>query len=380
MKRILNITHNDLDGNAAGVCIKLAHSISGDHVRIRAVDVNSVARTLYDELTSKRRKYDRIILSDCSIKVPKAKCNPKNVEYVRCYDKDLVADMDARDMGYVWLSEWDVVNNYLPGLIRDYVASGGDFVVLDHHPTAVPMKEYYNDCLHEFSILEEKDSDGIPRAGSELAYRYYLAETMGDVPSEELETLEMVMRVCGDYDCFRDPLGFGGKLGIAQELLDDSQEFMNILEKVIWTLVNDDQYQHLRDFEVACYGTDNILAHALMESSSQLEAAITEAKQNLVIHSDKVCEVPLKRYASLVSHSIYTETKGIVVITYADNPGKLSLRGHPSIKIDLGSVAAKYGGGGHRLAAGCKVEPESVNFIISELITNAKSSNCENIR
>lgn len=362
MNRILNITHNDLDGLAAGVAIRIAHT--GEHVRTLPTGNGLMASTLLKELTSKRRKYDRIILSDCSIKIPGARCNRES-DYFKSKDREIIAQFGDIDDDHVWLSEHDVINHILPDLIRQYVSSGGEFVVLDHHPTAIPMSEYYHDVLHELSILEVKDNNGIARAGSELAGRYYHTVKAKYLNGHDDICLTNLMMVTGDYDVFRDPTGIGAKLAIAQELMDDSHTFMNELLNIL------EDYWEGSTLEQAIKNNP-LMGEFIKLAEKELQVAIQDAKRNITVHTDKVCSVNLNKYPSLVSHSIYTDTHGIVVITYSDNPKKLSFRSHPSGGVNLGEFVAKFGGGGHELAAGLTIPPgETFESIVSELVRHA---------
>ena len=360
MRKILNITHNDLDGSAAGACIRLAHS--KDHVRTTPSDVFGVARVLFKELTSTRRSYDRIILSDCSIKIPGDRCS---------YEDDYVRRFDPSVGEYIGLSEWDVINTYLPELISQYVANGGEFVVLDHHETALSMKEYYHTSLHDSSILEKEDYKGIPRAGSELAQRYYEQETAilsSGNPRIGYASAE-IMELCGDLDCWRNPTGLAADLGLACELMDDP---MTMIEQLTAIIKHRATYPGMTTLQ-GCVYTSSQISYYIDQAKNQLAGAIAKAKQTAITYPNNVTVVESGKFVSLVSHSIYTETEGIVVLTYPESPTKLSFRAHESnTHINLASFAREFGGGGHQFASGLKI-PSGMTLedIVSKLVKHA---------
>lgn len=339
MDRILNITHHDPDGCGAAVAIKLAHP--SDHIRVKALDVYNVPKTLYRELTSSRRSYKRVILSDCSIKIPGDRClrEPGRGEDV---------------------SEWELINNLLPVAIKNFVEAGGEFVVLDHHPTAIPMLEYYNEWLHPDSILEEEDSNGVKRAGSELAQRYLENRQSSLLPT--VQCCRELMELLGDLDCWRDPLGLGGDLALGLDLLDDPIESINILTE----LVHD--YARVERDWTNILARHSLLGYLIPAAKSQLTESVRAAKKTQVDYPGNISTILVDKFASLVSLTIYTETKGIVVLTYPDKPNRISLRGHESTRVHLGNFAREFGGGGHALAAGMNIPADSsLEQVISKL-------------
>jgi oligoribonuclease NrnB/cAMP/cGMP phosphodiesterase (DHH superfamily) len=343
MLRILNITHDDLDGNAAGVAIRLAHP--NDHVRTIPVGVHQVAFKLLRELET--RKYDIVILSDCSIKIPGDRCNS-----------------ETRFEGE--LSEYEVINYALPEALTNFVESGGRFIVLDHHPTAVPMAEFYHDTLDEGSILETHDSEGTPRAGSELAGRYFL-DNCPNITKDYQEAVIDLMRLCGDVDCWRDPLGLAGDLGLAGELLHDSYSFMEYLN---WCIEEKTIRNGLTWSQV--FNSHPVLSYYMRLAKNELTGAIATARKSMVEYSNNVVVVEAGKYVSLVSHAIYTETGGIVALVTQDKP-KISFRCHEDVKVHLGLFCKKYGGGGHKNAAGMGIpSDQTLDTIIAEMVKYAE--------
>src|ERR1035437_10680015 len=112
MLKMIVLANNDFDGIAAAIAIETAHPM--DHVRVELVSNNGVHSSLRRAINAKI-PWDRIILADCSIKIP-----TKGTKYLEDGGKQ------------------EELVKLLPGLIRGYVDNGGEFVVIDHHPTAIP--------------------------------------------------------------------------------------------------------------------------------------------------------------------------------------------------------------------------------------------------
>ena len=310
---------------------------------------------LYETLISDRVP-NRIILSDCSIKIPGNTCS-----------HDLYPNKEY--------TEYDLVNDLLPEAIEEYVANGGEFIVLDHHGTAVPMLEFYNHVLHDLSILETHDSNNVPRAGSELAYRYYKT-VLGPIRDlKQSMAVEWFMEICGDYDCWRNPLGFGGHLGLAQELIKDDMTFIERLTNVIIKFAHDESISLPETAVMA----DPVLSFYITQAQHKLKGAIDSAKSTMVQYSSNIAAIQISEFSSLVSHAIYEETGGVVLITYSGKPNRFSLRSAPDHPVDLGAFCKRYGGGGHKSSAGAPIpHGKDLNEVLNELIEYVEQTSKSN--
>lgn len=331
MKRILNLTHNDLDGIAAGAAVKLAHP--HDHVVTKFCSYSDIHQEFYNGLTDNRLGYDRIILSDISIKVPGAN----------------FVDTQER-----WLAQFQI-----PEAVVNFTKGGGELVFLDHHePQATKMSWYYRGYTHPFTVCRAKDELGYKRAGSELAGLYLKQQNPSATTQIALDFLELA----GDYDVWRNPKGFGGTLAMAVELMNDHHsvcnEFLEIMQG------------NSPDFENCLPSKLNY--YAGLAQRKYLES-VDLAWNTRINHTTKITEVYANWFGSLVAMDVYDKTKGIVLVRFTKDRTKaksVSLRRHESLKVHLGEFASQYGGGGHSEAAGIKVSSDkgpTVDSIIESL-------------
>lgn len=348
MLRILNITHLDLDGIAAAAAIRVAHP--GDHVTVRFASYSSVHDMLKRGCES-AIPYDRIILSDISIKVPGC----KGFEKLSEREQELILA--------------------LPKIAKAYIENGGDLVVLDHHETALPMKEAYATMLHADSILEEVDADGVPRAGSELAARYLLGKTeeiMGNMEEcehwsheDEMVLIEATCDFCelaGDRDVWRDPQGFGGRLALGLELMDDPYGALIDIEDLIALAVTNEL-----SLEEALPFIGNLNYYYEM-ACNKLDSALALADRSMVPHGERFHQIEAKNFPSDCAMNVYEKTKGVVLITYPGDSRRISFRRHPEVAINLSEFCSRWGGGGHAAAAGVTLnDGDTLETVISAM-------------
>lgn len=336
MERILALCHNDLDGIAASVALNQSHPEA--HVCVRYVDYNTVNHALLRGLTCKRA-WDRIVLADISF------------------------EAYGSDKAYADVETQQLITQQLPAAIVAYVQAGGELVLLDHHPRALETQALYRNYLHEDSIAELKDKQGIPRAGSELAGRYF-ASVSGCENEETIEAMFGLMELTGEYDTWRDPHGYGGKLAMAVGLMDDphlvKQELeLALLEKTVCPSLT---------WPEVFKGTS--LDTYAEVASTELEAVVAEAWQSRIKHGPRLTEIVVSDYPSLVAERIYQQTRGVVLVRYeADRTQsrKVSLRRHPDCPVDLNQLLKPFGGGGHAAAAGLKLAPGTLPDVAQQL-------------
>lgn len=347
MQRVLNLTHFDFDGLAAAIAISNAHPT--DHVTLRIANYGDVHAQLKRALTAPI-PYDRIIISDISVKTP-ADIN----ENTR--DADLVRELHA--------------------LTKEFVAAGGDFVVLDHHETALSMLDGYAGLLHADSIIETADSDGIKRAGSELGARYLKArfdemsddiqvymelseayEEMGWSMAEETELFERVYELCalaGDRDVWRDPLGFGGRLALALETMDDTFGAYVDLNELVQVAAGGKC-----SFEEALECVPN-LAYYYDLANESLDSELERSDMEKVQYHSRFHKIETRFFPSDCAMNVYEKTRGVVLVMYPGSPKRLSFRRHADCGVDLSAFCKTYGGGGHAMAAGLTL-PDGVTM------------------
>lgn len=339
MERILALCHNDLDGIAASVALNAAHPDA--HVCVRYVDYDTVNLELFKGLTAKRM-WDRIILADISFEA---------------YDP----------LGsYRDVATKQLINDQLPKAVVAYTQAGGELVLIDHHPRAVQTRALYQHYLHPDSVVHTHDGEGVPRAGSELAGCYF-ASVAGCENEDAVSTLLDLMELAGEYDTWRNPHGYGGKLAMAVQLMNDpplvKQELeLALLEKTLCPSLS---------WELALEGSN--LADYVQMATREFEAVLASAWQSALTHSPLLTEIHVSDYPSLVAERIYEQTRGIVLVRYeADRlkANKISLRRHASCPVDLNQLLKPYGGGGHAAAAGLKLKPGELPLLATTLANN----------
>lgn len=343
-KRILVLGHTDLDGIMGAAAVEAAHP--DDHVIVKFADYTNVDQMLLDALKKPTNKYDRIVLVDIA------------------FNPNLEGDYD--DIETRWL-----VKHHLPEAIYTYTKENGELVVLDHHPRALEVAaSIYKNRLHEDSILETQDTNGIKRAGSELGARYFEKNfpsgLLGGVAFTSVIT--RLAAIAGAYDVFRKDEDFhlGSRLAMAQSLMwDDCYGFLTSLREVIGEAVNEltvNPDTVMSDFFWRAMFNGTMLGYYLKQAETMFEAEVDRAKSTAIQYGPHVTEIYSIFFESLVAEQIYLETGGVVVIRYAEKRGetkKVSLRRHGECLVNLSKVAKHFGGGGHPVASGLTLKGQA---------------------
>lgn len=343
MQRILSLTHDDLDGVAAGLAVKLAHQDA--HVTTKFCTIDGIYPLLLAALNDRRTPYDRIVLSDIAFKVPGEKC-------------PLPRKGEKRSKMDMW------VNDELPGAIRAFVERGGELVVIDHHPGALRVLEHYGTWLSPESICESGDE-----AGSELAARYYMRRRLASgKPIDDFDKLLVDWcRLAGDFDMWRDPWGLAGKLSMALALMRDHHTAMQDMHDTINGAEMTLHTQGGFDWEQELTGW---LPAYIPLAEERLDETVEKARASRVDHAYRVSEIHADFFPSLVAETVYNETRGVVLIRYhADRKRTqaLSLRRHRDLQVDLGAFCEGLGGGGHAVSAGVRL-PEDGSLQLDDVV------------
>lgn len=359
MRRVYALGHNDLDGVASVAAVVKAHPGLYEHVVVDFASYNDIDVKLLRALTEKVTPYDRIVVSDICPEAPTSYTVYRSDDHYR------------------------MVNETMPKAIAEYTAAGGQFVVLDHHGGRTQAcKDFYKESLHSLSILESKDADGISRAGSELAGRYYQTMRQGlDSPARIAATRDW-MRVCGAYDCWRKgpDFDFGANLAMAMSLMNDNHGVLRNMLKLIDRAADAiAEGQFLAD--TGFMGWERLLSGTTLGAYADMaevkfEAVVAEARRTAIVHSPKLTEIYVNFFESLVAEIFYNENQGVVAMRYVedrDQCKKLSFRAHGDAGIHLGEALTPLGGGGHPPAAGIdwRDKPElgyTVDFVIAYMM------------
>lgn len=216
-----------------------------------------------------------------------------------------------------------------------------DFILLDHHPTALDLNKYK--CC---TVKVEDDNTGLKTCGTELFY-HWLVE-YGYI--EKSKVLDRFVEIIRDYDTWRwSELGDAG---------------------VECKLINDLLY---------IYGRDNFMKWCLKSFSNNIFPYFTDTESTLL----KLRQEEIDRYVEKKNKEIFTQAlcgkvSGFVFASkFTSELGNRLCKLHPEIDfvtiiniedctvsyrtvkddIDLGKdVAAQFGGGGHPKAAGSQFD------------------------
>lgn len=342
--RVLNLTHNDLDGVASALAIKLAHTSLNHHVKTVFTEPDTIHEELLKGLTDKIG-FDRIVLSDISPKTP----------------TNNYTSVDSR-----WSIQFKI-----PNALNAFC---GELVILDHHaPHCFKVKEFYKPFLHPLSILEDKDSRGIPRAGSELAWRYF--KEVARPNSMSFTAQEALFKLCelaGDYDTWRNPIGIGTDWAIAIELMNDCFTAMTEMENAILFQEASPEATLEECLNQTLFGPYMRLARQRLEQETK------RAWDNKINHANSVTEIVIDFFPSVVSSIVYNKLGGVVLVRYRkdrDSEQKVSLRSHSTSNTHLGKLVSRYGGGGHQHSASLTVNSSgtcTLDHLISELVFSSQ--------
>jgi len=105
-----------------------------------------------------------------------------------------------------------------------------------------------------------------------------------------------------------------------------------------------------------------------MEHDANGEVAVLNVSTR-TLQEAETTENELKGLANYM-RSLQGVKVAVIFVQRSDGTVKVSMRGKPG--VDVGSVALKFGGGGHTEAAGCVVEGKSLEKVRSEVLTEIK--------
>lgn len=229
---------------------------------------------------------------------------------------------------------------------------GTDFILLDHHPTALGLNKY-----PWCTVNVEDDDTGLKTCGTEMFY-HYLVETGCLDRSEFLDRFVEIVR---DYDTWR--WAELGEDGVICKQINDLLYICGRDNFINWCLSSFTQRKFPRLGD-----TENMLLRLRQE---EINRYVSDKNQQLIIHSFKrwTCGyVFADRFVSELGNQLckmHPEIDFVVIIDVAHCT--VSYR---TLKddIDLGKdVARIYGGGGHPKAAGSQFDRAMQLQIIQKL-------------
>jgi nanoRNase/pAp phosphatase (c-di-AMP/oligoRNAs hydrolase) len=139
----------------------------------------------------------------------------------------------------------------------------------------------------------------------------------------------------------------------------------------IWGLANGNR---IRDEDLERFIKPTTLGIYAEEAQKMLDQQVREAMESAIWHSTKLCEIYAPLFADLVSHRIYEASGGVVLVRYQklrENTNRISLRGSEDLPLDFNQILGRFGGGGHRYAAGLQAM-KAKGVTIDDIVTSIK--------
>ena len=363
IERVLALVHCDTDGLASAAAIRCAHADQGAHVKVEFADYGDIDNKLYKALTRVTNAYDRIVVADISWR-PFEDVHTDletKMQVALAFEQELTGGAKLTDtvLGTLGVklkaNEVKLAYDGMYQTIKQFRDRGGELVVLDHHPRALAIAKEYKAQLHPLSILETHDAQGVMRAGSELAARYYMSVRTQALPGRD-EAVVDFGRLAGDYDVWRDPHGVGGSLAMGVMRMDDNYEALLAMETLIAVASTLPQTEKGVDWRRLIVDHGGLLGHYILEAEAEYGQALAEALSTLELPSEHLASIYATEFSSLISDYVY-QNHPVVAVRYKSDKSKadkISLRTGRN-DLDLGKLLAPMGGGGHPKAAGLSI-------------------------
>jgi oligoribonuclease NrnB/cAMP/cGMP phosphodiesterase (DHH superfamily) len=202
-------------------------------------------------------------------------------------------------------------------------AQGSQVIWLDHHQSALPLRDKVPGPLHHVELVE-----GV--SATRLTFDYLRAA----VPS--LESARILADLADDRDLWRN--------------LDPRSE---ALSDAIGLLGSEATFDELCQMPALGRIPDKLLA-AAHKAQARKQEAIREAKAGLVVKPVdgrfEVAVAPCDRYASDVGHALGAPNR--LVVLASPHRKRFSMRGPGDPPLNAAVLTSRLGGGGHPQAAG----------------------------
>lgn len=216
--------------------------------------------------------------------------------------------------------------SFKPEETKNLVAVNNKVVLIDHHFTSVESAKIATESLYDTS-----------HSGAYLAWKYFH-------PDKKIPKLVSYVE---DYDIWNFKLSFTQELTL---FLSSKKFDFKTWEKMAREFEDESKRKELiKQGEIMLAYKENLIAELLEKG----EEVIFEGHRAFAVNS------PV--FESEIGHHVY-EKRGMLAIiwSYRRKRGKpklkVSLRSDKS--IDVSEIALKYGGGGHKSAAGFTLEKE----------------------
>lgn len=229
-------------------------------------------------------------------------------------------------------------------LINKFVAEGNDFVLLDHHKTALELNKY------AWSRVKV-ETNGHKHSGTELLY-LFLKEIGVDV-SKFSEFVELV-RCYDTWDWFDKGIQEAEKLNKLYYFLGLERFIMNIA----WKIYNNETLFDKED-DIILKTIDSLDNQYIKEHKTMFETIEYDGMKVGVLFTDKC--------VSQLGNIICRENPELDFCCLVDlNKNKCSMRSLVG-KADVSVIAKKFGGGGHAQASGFSLNSKAKEELLKVL-------------
>ncbi len=291
-------THNDLDGVGCGIVARCAF---GDNIEVRYNSVQSIdsqVSRFMDVYKEKPKKGGFLFITDLS------------------------------------------VSEEVEGRIGRFVQNGGKARLLDHHKTSLPLNR------HPWASVQVAYDDGRQTSASSLFYEYLVQHRL----LQPMPTLAQFVELVRQYDTWE----WEKHDNATAKRLNDLFFLLSLDE------FEDRMTERVQREEPFAFTEFEEKLLALEEG--KIERYVRRKKRELVqtfVSERCVGVVHAESYHSELSHELGKTFPYLDYIAIVNVGGKkLSLRTiHDD--VDVSSVAAAYGGGGHAKAAGCPLTDDA---------------------
>lgn len=216
--------------------------------------------------------------------------------------------------------------SFKPEEMKKLVAVNNKVVLIDHHITSAESAKIATESLYDIS-----------RSGASLAWKYFHQD----------KKIPKLVSFVEDYDLWKFQLPFTQEL----TLFLSAKKF----DFKIWEKLADEFEDASKRKEMAMQGK------IMLDYKEKLIADLLEKGEEVIFDGHRAFAVNSPVFESEIGKHIY-EKKGMLAIIWSYRKRhhkpklKVSLRSNKN--IDVSEIALKYGGGGHKSAAGFTIEKE----------------------
>lgn len=291
------ISDSDLDGAGAVTLAKILYP----NIRVSTPNRDLINETLIQAINS--GKYETILMTDCS---PTGQ---------------------------------DTIN-----AINEFVNAGNDFVLLDHHKTALELNKY------SWSKVKV-ETNNHKHCGTELLYLYF--KELGVDVSKYSEFVELV-RSYDTWDWFSNEDIMPEKLNRLYYFLGLEKFILNMAYKIY-----NDRPLFTKEDDIVLSTIDSLDNQYIEERKTMFDTIDYEGLKVAVIFTD--------RCVSKLGNIICRENPDIDFCCLVDlNRQKCSMRSVEG-KTDVSVIAKKYNGGGHSQASGFNLNDKAKQDLLKNI-------------